>query len=124
MSCADLAKQFEDVFIRLLSGESDDPHTETLSVAFEVMANTLFPHRGGAFDGVSPLWTKRRSPRKLEFIGDMHVLGHHAKPVESFRAKAVDKRITKQRIWLQLWVGEDHAEAELSKALGICEAEV
>jgi hypothetical protein len=124
MSRADLAKQFEGVFIRLLDGESDDTHAETLSDAFEVMANTLFPHRGGAFDGVSPLWTKRRSPRKLEFIGDMHVLGHHAKPVESFRGTAVDKRITKQGIWIQLWIGEEHAEAELSKALGVCEAEV
>jgi hypothetical protein len=125
MSRADLAKQFEDVFTRLLAGESDEPHAMTLSDSFEVMANTLLPHRGGAFDGVSPMWVKRRSPRKLEFIGDMHVLGgHHVKPLEPLRATAVDKRITKQGIWIQLWISDDHAEAELSKALGVCEAEV
>ncbi|SRR6266404_6208690 len=124
MSRADLSKQFENVFMRLLAGESDEPHAETLSDAFEAMANTLLSHRGGVFDGVSPLWSKRRSPRKIEFIGDMHVLGDQAKPVESFRATVIDKRITKQGIWIKLWVGDDQAEAELSKALGVCEAEV
>jgi hypothetical protein len=124
MSRADLSKQFGDIFMRLLAGESDEPHAKTLSDAFEVMANTLLSHRGGVFDGVSPLWVKRLSPRKIEFFGDMHVIGSQAKPVELFRATVVDKRITKQGIWIKLRISDDQAEAELSRALGVCEAEV
>ncbi|SRR5260370_1436841 len=126
MSRAELSKQFEDVFTRLLAGESDEPHAKTLSHAFEAMANTLLSHRGGVFDGVSPLWSKRRSPRKVEFIGDMWILNGRgrADTTEPFRATAVDKRITKQGIWIALSVGEDKAEAELSTALGACDVQV
>jgi hypothetical protein len=131
MSRADLVKQFEGIFARLLTGEKSDPYEADLSFIFEVMGNTLLPQYGGAFDGVSEMRVRRRSPSKLEFVGEMWILGRRGRgghdigdTTQPFRATAVDKRVTKQGIWIQLWVGEDHAEAELSRALGVCEAEV
>ena len=122
---ADLVKQFEDIFVRLLAGENSEAHERGLSFLFEVMAITLLSERCGiSFDGVSPLRAKRRSPRKLDFTGDMWILGGRGESKRSFRATAVDKRITKQGIWITLSVGYDKAEAELSTALGVCETEV
>ena len=86
------------------------------------MAKTalLRERRGVAFDGVSPMWVKRHSPRKLEFVGDMWLLPVGKQP---FCLTVVDKRITNQGIWISLTVGEDTAEAELSRALGVCDAQ-
>jgi hypothetical protein len=125
MSRADLVKQFEDIFARLLAGEKSDPHEGDLSSLFEVMATTLLAEPCGvSFDGVSPMWVKRRSPRKLEFVGDMWILGGRGDATRPFRATAVDKRMTKQGICITLAVGEDKAEAELSTALGGCDVKV
>ena len=98
----------------MLGGERSDPYAGELRAIFEAMANTLLKGGDRAFDGVSPLRTKRRSPRKVEFIGDMWILGGPGRgdATESFRATAADKRITKQGIWIQLSVGNDKAEAE------------
>lgn len=122
MSRADLARKFEDIFARLLAGEKVDTHETDLSFMFEIMATTMLAPRSGlSFDGVSPLRSKRRSPRKIEFLGDMWLLPSGTKP---FGAAALDKRITKQGIWITLSVGEDKAEAELSTALGVCDDQV
>ena len=97
---AELTKRFEEIFMRLLAGEPDDPYASELSEIFETIAHTILSEGRGPFDGVSPLWSKRRSDRKIEFIGEMWMLGGVSRgdTKEPFRATAVDKRITKQGI--------------------------
>ena len=66
------------------------------------------------FDGVDGLASTVKSPRQVQFTGEMCVGGNRMQWLELFRATVTDKRCTKQGIWIVLWIGNDRAEGELS----------
>ena len=114
----DLAIHFEDVFKRLLARENVDLYAEDVSLMFEEIAATLLgpaPGREGCyFDGVDGLASTVKSPRQVQFTGEMWVGGNRTQWLEPLRATVTDKRCTKQGIWIVLWIGNDRAEGELS----------
>jgi hypothetical protein len=120
MSQKELVTQFEQLFLRLLAREHVDLYAAGLSFMFEAIAGTLLGASPGRewcyFDGVVELRAQVKSPRKVEFRGEMWVGNDRNQWKEPFRATATDKRITKQGIWITLVVGSDRAEAELSSA--------
>jgi hypothetical protein len=120
MSREELVIQFEELFLRLLAREHVDLYAAGLSYTFEVIAGTLLGASPGRercfFDGVVGLRAQVKSPRKVEFQGEMWVGSDREQWKEPFRATAVDKRMTKQGICITLAVGSDRAEAELSSA--------
>jgi len=124
----DLASHFESVFQRLLSGEKLDLYAEDVSLMFEVIAAYLMaevPDRDFHwYDGVVGLTSSVRTLRQVEFTGEMWVgdTGDGRKQwKEDFRATVTDKRVTKQDIWITLWIGLDRAEGKLSTAFGLSE---
>jgi hypothetical protein len=123
MASRDLAIRFENVFRRLLSRERLDLYDEDMSFMFEVIATSLlgaYPNRKACyFDGVVDLTSTLKTPRKVEFNGEMWVGQDRAQWKERFRATATDKRSTKQGIWITVWVGADRAEGELWTAFGV-----
>ena len=122
MSQSKLASRFENLFQRLLARESIDLYAEDLSSMFEVLATNLFsgtPNREGCyFDGVVGLTSMLRSPRKVEFGGEMWIGRDRKQWREQFQATATDERSTKQGIWIVLQIGDDRAETELFSAFG------
>lgn len=114
---------FETVFHRLLSGEELDFYAEGVSSTFEVIAKNLLADVAGReyhrFDGVSGLTSRVRKARQIEFAGEMWVADDNAMWKENFRARMTDKRLTKQGIWIMLWIGEDKAEGDLSTAFDL-----
>ena len=118
------AKRFESVFQRLLSGENLDLYQEGLSTSFEFIAANLLggvPARKFAwFDGVAELTATVRKSRQVEFKGKMWV-GDDSRMQwqEDFRATVTDKRMTKQDIWITIWIGADKAEGTLLAASGV-----
>ena len=119
----DLAIRFEDVFRRLLSRERLDLYEEGMSVMFELIAENLLDQHSNRkscyFDGVVDLTSTIKTSRKVEFNGEMWVGQDRAQWTEPFRATATDKRLTKQGIWITVWIGADRAEGELSTAFGL-----
>lgn len=123
-----LANNFEIVFQRLLSGEKFNLYEEDVSLMFEVIAANLLaeiPERKYCwYDGVYDLIASVRKSRQIEFNGEMWVgdIGDvRTQWKEKFQATVTDKRITKQGIWVVIWINYNKAEGELSTALGITE---
>lgn len=120
-----LANHFENVFERLLSGETLDLYAERVSFMFEVIAANLLaelPERKGVyFDGVVPLSSAVRKSRQVVFTGKMWIGEDDRQWQEDFRATVTDKRITKQGVWITLCIGSDKAEGKLSAAFGFTE---
>lgn len=123
---SNLANRFEDVFHRLLFGENFDLYEEKVSLMFEVIAANLLadvPDREHCwYDGVVSLRANIKNARQVEFKGEMWVgnSGDGKKQwKENFRATVTDKRVTKQGIWIILWIGSDRAEGELLTAFGL-----
>lgn len=121
-----LANQFESVFQRLLSGETLDLYEQDLSFLFWVIATYLLaetPDREYCwYDGVDGLAANIRKLRQVEFNGEMWVGDDEGRQwKEEFRARVTDKRVTKQGIWITLWVGSSRAEGELSDAFDLAE---
>ena len=120
-----LANRFEDVFRRLLARESLDLYERDLSMMFESISTNLLgklsARRGCYFDGVVGMISTVRSTRKVEFVGEMWVGRDGNQWTEPFYATVVDKRSTKQGIWITISVGDDKMEADLSFAFG-CQA--
>ena len=118
-----LETQFENVFFRLLQREELDLYDLGVSFMFQIIAGRLMDAVPGRedhwYDGVVPLEARVRKLRQVEFTGEMWV-GNSDKPSrqwkEKFRATVTGKRLTKQGIWLVLEIGDDRAEAELSRA--------
>ncbi len=120
-----LANDFENVCERLLSGAQLDLYEEKVSSMFEVIAALLFartPHREFCwYDGVEGLTASVRKSRQIEFTGQMWVDDKKTQRKEDFRATVTDKRVTKQGIWITVWIGTDRAEGEMLAAFGIFE---
>lgn len=120
-----LANQFQNIFERLLAGEKLDLCDADASFLFEVIATNLLsktPERKDVyFDGAVNIISTLRKPRQAEFRGEMWVGGNQIQWKELFRAIVTDKRITKQGIWITIWVGSDKAEGDLFAAFGIAE---
>jgi hypothetical protein len=120
-----LANQFESIFQRLLAGEKLDLYEENLSFMFEVIAAELLaevPERKFCwYDGVDGLTASVRKSLQVEFKGEMWVGDEKTQWEEDFRARVTDKRLTKQGLWITIWVGPDKAEGELLSAFGITE---
>ena len=118
----DLANRFEIVLRRLLASEKLDLYAEDVSLMFEGIATNLLgeiPTRKGCyFDGVDGLTAKLKTPRKLEFEGEMWVGRNRDQWTEHFRATAADRRSTKQGFWITIWIGTDRAEGELPSTFG------
>lgn len=122
MGRSNLIIHFQDVFEKLLDGEFVDLYAEDVSLMFQGIAHSLLGAVPGRercyFDGVTGLTAKRKSPRQVQFDGDMWI-GHDrdsSQWTESFKAIVTDKRCTKQGIWVCLVIGEDRAEASLAEA--------
>lgn len=118
-------KNFENVFLRLLAGETLDLYAEGISFMFEVVAANLLaeePEREFMwYDGVNDLTASVKSQRQIEFKGKMWVSDDKTQWKEDFRATVTDKRITKQGIWVIIWIGADRAEGELLTAFSLTE---
>lgn len=113
-----LGDRFLQIIERLLARESvgvDAP--KEMSAAFEIIAHRLFyklPEREGCyFDGVLFETSQRRTSRKVEFTGEMWVGRGKEQWKERFAATVIDKRITKQDIWIQVRIGSHVGETEL-----------
>jgi hypothetical protein len=121
MSHPNLTEWFQDIFQRLLAGEDFAHHQKDLSGLFEVIASNLFGefpiYKGCYFDGFSGVTLTIQPPRALELLGEMWVGRDRDQWTESFRAKVVDKRGTRQGIWITVWLGENRAESESAFAL-------
>jgi hypothetical protein len=121
-----LANQFQNIFERVLAREKLDFCNAEVSLMFEVIATNLLsetPERKDVyFDGAVNITSTLKKTRQVEFRGEMWVGGNQTQWKELFRAVATDKRITKQGIWITIWVGSDKAEGDLSAAFGIVEA--
>lgn len=120
-----LANRFESAYQRLLSDAKLDLYEEDVSFMFEVIAAHLFaetPERKLCwYDGVDGLNARVRKLCQVEFNGEMWVGDDRTQWKEEFRARVTDKQVTKQGIWITLWIGSDRAEGELSTAFGITE---
>lgn len=121
--CHQSQKYFENVFHRLLAGETLDLYAEGVSAMFEIIAANLladFPEREFVwYDGVDGLTARVKTQRQVEFDGEMWVADDRTQWKEDFRATITDKSITKQGIWVIVWLGSDRVEAELSAALDL-----
>ena len=118
-----LGDRFLRILEQLLAGESVGVDAaRDLSVAFEIIAGRLFselPQRKDCyFDGVLFETSQRKTSRKIEFTGEMWVGRGKEQWKERFAATVVDKRITKQDIWLKVRVGSDLADTELRSVFG------
>jgi hypothetical protein len=114
-----LAEQFTYIFERLINREKIEPYEEELSLLFAVISQSLidYPLR---FEGLSYLTSKIRKSRQIVFEGNIVAeedYGEWNDRIEPFNAIVTDKRITKQGIWIKIWVGEYVGEGELSEAL-------
>jgi hypothetical protein len=116
-----LTDRFEDIFDRLLARETLETHENELSGMFEAIAANLlggYPGRSGCyFDGVVGMTLIMGPPRKIELRGEMWVGRDQSQWTEPFSTTVVDKRSTKQGIWITISIGEDRAEGELTAAL-------
>ena len=116
-----LAEWFQDIFQRLLAREDFADHQKDLSGLFEVIASNFFrgfpAYRECYFDGFSGVTLTIHPPRTLELRGEMWVGRDRVQWTEPFRAKVVDKRGTKQGIWITIWIGENRVEGESAFAL-------
>ena len=95
---------------------------------FEVIATHLLvesPERKYCwYDGVNGLSASIRKLHQVEFVGEMWVgnIGNTTKQwKEDFRATVTDKNVTKQGIWIMIWVGSSQAEGRLETAFGLTE---
>ena len=122
MNNRSLVDDFENIICRLLSREKIDLDATELSVMFEIIATNFFrdlPERKAQyFDGVPGLVAAVKTPRKVEFQGEMWVGGNKTQWTEPFHAVVTDMRSTKQGFRLVVTVGPDRAEGELSSVLG------
>lgn len=121
-----LARHFEDIFERLLTGETLDLYEKDVSSLFELITTNLLaeiPQRKGMwYDGVVGLTARVRKSRQVEFTGEMWVGDNKAHGwKEDFKARVTDKRITKQGFEIALWIGGDKAEGDFSIAFGFSE---
>jgi hypothetical protein len=143
------ANRFEKIFQELLSGEQRlvaratrgmdpnrrranqlfeieemNPYRREVSQLFEIIAVNLLrelPHREDHWcDDVVELTARVRKAHQIEFNGAIFI-GEGGQGTFDFRAIVTDKRVTKQGIWITVWVGEDRVEGELSTAFGVME---
>jgi hypothetical protein len=117
----ELAKQFEDIFERLLNGKKIDSHQEELSFLLLTIAQNLidYPLR---FEVLTDLTSKRGKSRQIIIEGDILAeedYGEWNDRLEPFKATVTDKRITKQGIWIKIWVGKYFGEGNLSEIFGL-----
>lgn len=119
--CA-LASKFKDMFRRLLTREQVNFDTPEVALMFEVIATTLFggcSHRSQQyFDGAVGVISTVKTPRQIEFQGEMWVGGDRKQWTESFRATVTDKGSTKQGIWVIMKMESDRGEGELMSCFG------
>ena len=125
---SNLEKHFANVFQRLLIGENLNLYEENVSFMFEIISKHLLADAPGRkycwYDGVSELSASIRKLKQVEFTGEMWVrnIGNTTKQwKEDFRATVTDKNVTKQGIWIMIWVGSSQAEGRLETAFGLTE---
>lgn len=118
-----LAKHFENVCQRLLSGDSLNLYEEDVSSMFEVIATQLLSEASGRefnwYDGVIGLNASVTKLGQIEFTGQMWVGDNRTQWKEDFRAIVIDKQVAKQGIGITLCIGSDRAEGDLLTAFGI-----
>ncbi len=107
----------------MINREKIDVYEEDLSFLFEAIARNLI-ECPLTFDGVTGLTSKIRKSHQIVFEGKMWIMniekGNKWKDwLEPFGAIVTDKRITKQGVWIKIWVGEYLGEGELSEIFGV-----
>lgn len=98
-----------------MNREKLEVYEQELSFLFEAIAYRLIDCPL-TFDGVTISVSKIRKSRQIVFEGEMWVLrnsNENKEWFEPFGAIVTDKRITKQGIWIKIWVGDYSGEAEL-----------
>jgi hypothetical protein len=117
----DLTAKFTNIFERLLARENLADHEKELSGLFERIAQNLVggspDYSGCYFDGAGWMIATIHPPRRVEFRGEMWVGRNTNQWREPFHAKVVDKRSTRQGLWITLSVGKNRGEGETSAAL-------
>lgn len=112
------------MFRRLLTREQVNFDTPEVALMFEVIATILLggsPQRSQQyFDGAVGVVSTTKTPRQIEFQGEMWVGEDRKQWTESFHATVTDKRATKQGIWVIMKMGSDRGEGELMSCFG-CE---
>ena len=76
------------------------------------------------FNGLSYITSKIRKSRQIVFEGNMVAeedYGEWNDRVEPFKAIVTDKRITKQGIWIKIWIGDYFGEGNLFEVFGLTE---
>jgi hypothetical protein len=130
MQHPDLTESFKKIFERLLAGDNLAGHenglrevapAHQLSALLAVVATNLLGNSkhyvGCYFDGAIGITAKLRSPRTIEIQGEIWIGRDRKQWTEPFRVKVVDKQITKQGIWITIWIGQERGEGESIFAL-------
>jgi len=114
-------RNLDKILQSVLAGEKLGPHEKDLSELFEFIATKLLcdspSRKAHYFDGVVRLAAIVKTPRKIEFQGEMWVGTGQDQWTESFKAVVTDKRVTKQGIRINLRIGSDQAEGEITSLL-------
>lgn len=100
----------------MLNRERIELYENELSFLFEVIAGNLIDC-SLTFDGATGLTSRIRKKRQIVFEGKMWVVkdgNGWNEWLEAFGAIVTDKRITKQGIWIKIWVGDYVGEGNLS----------
>jgi hypothetical protein len=106
----------------LLNREKIEIYEKDLSLFFEVIAEN-FIESPFWYDGAVGLSLKTGKQRQIIFDGKMWTAKDAQKQwLEPFGAIITDKRITKQGIWIKIWVGEYYGEGELLESFKIDKA--
>jgi len=101
----------------LLNGEKINSYREELSFFFTTIAQDLidYPLR---FEELTDLTSKSGKSRQIIVEGDILAeedFGEWNDWLEPFKATVIDKRITKQGIWIKIWIGDYFGEGNLSE---------
>lgn len=101
----------------MINREKIDVYEKDLSFLFEVLAENMLESPFW-YDGAISLSAEIRKPRQIVFEGKMWTAKDAQKQwLKPFGAIVTDKRVTKQGIWIKIWVGNYVAEGDLAKIL-------
>lgn len=110
LNCDYIDRLFE-TFHAILAREPWDHDHRDLGSFFEVAARRLFRATPGLeshlADGAIEIRAQRKGDHKVVFEGRIIFLTDAGDRQEPFRAAVVDKRITKQGIWLTMEIGKN-----------------
>lgn len=99
----------------MLNREKIELYEIELGDLFETIAYR-FTNCPLTIDGVTIYKSHLRKHRQIVFEGRMDILrnsNENKEWFEPFKAIVTDKRITKQGIWIKIWVGDYKAEGNL-----------